>query len=371
MPGAVLGEPVGARRAYSRDVATQLTRTRVRERIESLSAAVSDARTFRTEVLGELHRAVGFDAHVWLLTDPVTAVGSAPHADVPAFGQLSSLIKFKYLTTVNRWSDLAARRIAAASLVQATGGDLAKSLVWREVLDSHGVTDVASVVMADRYGCWGFLDLWRRGAPNAFEDDEVAFLAELAPLLTRALRARQALTFSTIPPARRRDDGPVVLVLSENLEVLNQTVATEEWLRTLMPAARDLPPVPASVYNSAAQLLAVEQKVDFHDARARVHLAEGTWITVRAARMDSQIAVSLEASSPEERLEVFALAHGMSKREVELLSMLAEGSDTKLIAERMFLSELTVQDHLKSMFTKSKTHNRRSLLAQIFGTRSG
>jgi DNA-binding CsgD family transcriptional regulator len=350
-------------------VVTQLTRANVRERIASLSAAVSDAETLRTEVIGELHRAVGFDAHVWLLTDPVTTVGSAPHADIPAFGQLPLLIKLKYLTKVNRWSDLVARRIDAASLVHATGGDLARSLVWREVLNGHGVTDVASVVAADRYGCWGFLDLWRSGAPNAFDDDEVSFLAELAPLLTRALRARQALTFSTIPPARRRDDGPVVLVLSENLEVLSQTAATEEWLRTLMPAARGLPPVPASVYNSAAQLLAVEQKVDSHEARARVHLGEGTWVTVRATRMGAHIAVSLETSPPEERLEVFALAHGMSGREVELLGMLADGSDTKLIAERMFLSELTVQDHLKSIFAKSESHNRRSLLARIFGTR--
>jgi DNA-binding CsgD family transcriptional regulator len=369
--GGVLGVVVRECRAYSRDVVTQRTRANVRERIESLSAAVSSARTLRTEVLGELRRGVGFDAHVWILTDPVTTVGSAPHADVPAFGQLSSLIKFKYLTRINRWSDLVARRIAVASLVQATGGDLARSLVWRQVLNSHGVTDVASIVMADRYGCWGFLDLWRSGAPNAFDDDEVAFLAELAPVLTRALRVRQALTFSTIPPARRRDDGPVVLVLSENLEVLSQTAASEEWLRTLMPAVPDLPPVPAIVYNSAAQLLAVERKVDSHEARARVHLAEGTWITARAARLGSQIAVSLEASSPEERLEIFALAHGMSERELELLGLLADGSDTKLIAQRMFLSELTVQDHLKSIFAKSQTHNRRSLLAQIVGTRAG
>lgn len=350
---------------------TALTRTNVRERIERLSEAASDARTFRADVLSELHRVVGFDAHVWLLTDPVTTVGSDPHADVPAFGQLPSLIKFKYLTTVNRWSDLAIRQMEVASLVEATGADLAKSLLWREVLKNYGVTDVASVVMADRYGCWGFLDLWRRGTPRAFDDDEIAFLRGLASVLTRALRVRQSATFSTTPPSRRRDSGPIVLVLSEDLEVVSQTVAAEEWLRTLLPAARDLPPVPASVYNSAAQLLAVERRVDLHEARARVHLARGMWITVRAARLGTQIAVSLEASSPDERLEVFALAHGMSAREVELLGMLADGSNTKLIAERMFLSELTVQDHLKSIFAKSQTHNRRSLLAQIFGTRAG
>lgn len=357
-------------RGYSRGVVTQLTRSRVRERIGALSSATSDSRMFRTEVLGELHRAVEFDAHVWLLTDPVTTVGSDPHAAVPAFDRLPSLIKFKCLTTVNRWTDLVARRIAAISLVQATGGDLARSLAWREMLSGYGVVDVASTVMADRYGCWGFLDLWRSGSRNAFDDDEVAFLAELAPGLTQALRARQALTFSVIPPARRREQGPVVLLLNEDLEVLSQTSATEEWLRTLIPTVRDLPPVPASVYNAAAQLLAVERKVDAHEASSRVHLAEGRWITVRAARIGAQVAVSLEASSPEERLEVFAQSHGMSEREAELLGLLAGGSDTKLIAERMFLSELTVQDHLKSIFAKSKAHNRRSLLAQIFGVRS-
>lgn len=324
---------------------------------------------FRTDVLRELHSAIDFDAHVWLLTDPITAVGTDPHADVPAFGQLPSLIKFKYLTAVNRWTDIIARGMEVASLGKATGAEPAKSLLWREVLQNYGVKDVASIVMADRYGCWGFLDLWR-STPEAFDDQELDFLRELAPVLTRALRMRQSITFSTVPTARPRNSGPVVLVLSENLEVVSQTGAAAEWLHTLLPAARGLPPVPASVYNSAAQLLAIEHRVDLHDARARVHLVDGTWITVRAARMGPQIVVSMEASSPEERLEVFALAHGLSTREVELLGMLAGGSDTKLIAQRMFLSELTVQDHLKSIFAKSKTHNRRSLLAQIVGTRA-
>ena len=349
---------------------TALTRTTVRDRIVTIVAAASDARTLRTDVLRELHRVLDFDAHVWMLTDPVTFVGSDPHADVPAFDQLPHLIKSKYLTRVNRWTDLAARRVDVASLVEATGADLTESLLWKEVLQEHGVRDVASIVMADRYGCWGFLDLWRSGGSTPFDDHELVFLRELTPLLTHALRLRQSVTFSTVPPARRRAGGPVVLALNENLEVVSQTGAAEEWLRTLLPTDCGRPVVPASVYNTAAQLLAFEHKVDSHEARARVHLAEGTWITVRAARMGSQIAVSLEVSSPEERLEVFALSHGMSVREAELLGMLADGSDTKLIAQRMFLSELTVQDHLKSIFTKSQTNNRRSLLAQIIGTRA-
>ena len=34
----------------------------------------------------------------------------------------------------------------------------------------------------------------------------------------------------------------------------------------------------------------------------------------------------------------------------------------------MFLSEHTVQDHLKSIFAKTGTHNRRALLSLVLGS---
>jgi DNA-binding CsgD family transcriptional regulator len=34
----------------------------------------------------------------------------------------------------------------------------------------------------------------------------------------------------------------------------------------------------------------------------------------------------------------------------------------------MFVSENTVQDHLESIFAKTGTHNRRTLLARALGT---
>ena len=43
---------------------------------------------------------VRFDAHVWLLTDPVTRVGTSPLADVPmmAWPRLPELGRLRYLT---------------------------------------------------------------------------------------------------------------------------------------------------------------------------------------------------------------------------------------------------------------------------------
>lgn len=67
-----------------------------------------DDRRLRVDLLGKLRRVVGFDAYAFLLTDPETAVGSSPLADVPLplLGALPRLIRAKYLTTGNRWTAL-------------------------------------------------------------------------------------------------------------------------------------------------------------------------------------------------------------------------------------------------------------------------
>lgn len=332
-------------------------------------ASIDDARTIRLVLLDELRHAVGFGAHAWLLTDPETEVGCAPVADVPCLPELPRLIGLKYRTAVNRWTSLAE---PVGRLADATGGDLGRSLMWRELLCGYGVTDVASVVLRDRFGCWAFLDLWRSGPREAFTGAEAAFLAGIAPAVTTALRRCQARTFDGVgaPP----DRGPVVLVLSPTLDVKAQTAQTDAFLRALVPPDGDRRPVPAAAYNVAAQLLAVEAGVDGHPPLARVHLSDGVWLTLRAARMgapgeggDSDIAVTVEAASASERVGIFVRAFGFSPREAEVVACLVDGLATREVAGRTFVSEHTVQDHLKSVFDKTGARNRRSLLARATG----
>ena len=125
-----------------------------------MCAAGLGERELRVSLLAELRTAIPFDAYAWLLTDPETAVGWSPVAEVPVMADLPDVIRAKYLTTVNRWTDLSAGQVV--TLVGATAGDPARSLIWREWQSSYGITDVASTVLRDRFGCWGFLDLWRR-----------------------------------------------------------------------------------------------------------------------------------------------------------------------------------------------------------------
>ena len=153
-------------------------RTRARERIDEICASLVDATALRRGVLDAMRGVVEFDAFVWLLTDPVTTVGVAPFAQVPCLPELPRLIKAKYGTGLNRWTTLMGAGSPVGLLRDTVGGALIRSRVWREVMSRHAVGDVASTVFADRFGCWGFLDLWR--------DDR----GERSPALTRSSSLR-------------------------------------------------------------------------------------------------------------------------------------------------------------------------------------
>ena len=79
--------------------------------------------------------------------------------------------------------------------------------------------------------------------------------------------------------------------------------------------------------------------------------------------------VTIEETSASERLELFGRAFGLSVREYELIGLLATGSDTRMMARQMSLSEHTIQDHLKSIFAKTGAHDRVTVLSRALGTR--
>jgi DNA-binding CsgD family transcriptional regulator len=339
-------------------------------RIQEIGATAEDTRTLRLAMLEELRRVVPFTWYAWLLTDPQTGVGCAPLADVPCLPELPILIRLKYLTTVNRWTDL-------ATPVGCLGDERERSLIWRELQSRFGVVDVASVVFRDQHGTWGFLDLWRDATAGPFRPAEVDYLVELTPPATAAIRRCLATTF-TAPAESRPEPGPVVLLLGPDLTVRAQTPETDRLLRLLVPPDTARAPVPAGAYNVAAQLLANQAGVNDRPPWARVHLTGRRWLTLSAAfigderddqraRADSDIAVTIESCSPLDRADLFGLVHGLTPREVQVLARLGAGDDTRAAARGLHVSEYTVQDHLKAIFRKTATHDRRSLLTAALG----
>lgn len=314
----------------------------VADRMERLCREPLTAKVLREECLAVLRRAVPFDAHIWLLTDPVTHVGTSPHAQVPMvpWAQLPRLVRDRYLATEAQ---------------------------WRQRLADLGVADVSSAVFEDRFGRWAWLDLWR--SDSTFTDDERALLGDVRAVLTTGLRLAQARSFVGAPDGPHLA-GPAVVLLGPELEVIGLTATASTALRELNPPG-DVPvpdPIPAAAMNVGAALLAAEAGVRVGPPWSRVHLGGGCWVTLRAERLtDGGIAVTIETSTPAERGEVFALAHGLTPREREVLGRLASGADSRALARTLALSEHTVNDHVRAILAKTGSASRQVLLARVAG----
>ncbi|MFD6272773.1 helix-turn-helix transcriptional regulator [Nocardia asteroides] len=336
------------------------------DRVGRLCRTGLAVKPLRELVVAEIRRSIPFTGFVFALTDPGSAVAAAPLADVPglALDRLPELIRARYLTPLNRWDTL--RGSGAWSLLGATEGQPERSQLWRTAQRELGVTDSATVTFADRYGCWGFLELLRT-AETPFTRTELADLTALAPTVTVALRDAIGACFveseAQLPPL-----GPAVLLLDGTLHVRSQTAAAAESLLRLLPPDEPIPPVPASAYNVGAALLAAEAGTPIGPASARIHLGGNRWLTVKADRIgEHDIAVALEPSTAAERLDLFARAHGLSARETEVLTLLATGLDSRELAAELVLSEHTVNDHVKAILAKSATRTRHRLLTRVLG----
>ena len=308
-------------------------------RVESSCVRPLTDRLLRERLVSLVREQVPFDAHVFALTDPVTGVGSSPHATVPMvpWEELPGLIRQRYLS--------------------------AGSAGWRAWLGRFGVQDTVVVSFADRYGQWGWLELWR--TDGHFDVREGALLKRLAPAVTAGLRAAAARTFAS--EEEFEAVAPGVVVLDDRLEVRARTDAAALALLRLLPPGEPMSPIPATAYNTGGALVAQEAGIWATEPAARVHLGGNRWVTARASRLGDDIAVSIAASTAEERTDLFARSHGLSPRETEVLALAVRGLGSKEIAEVLVIARTTAEDHLKAVLAKSLTPSRQVLLARALG----
>ncbi|HEU5454553.1 MAG TPA: helix-turn-helix transcriptional regulator [Nocardioides sp.] len=310
------------------------------ERLSALEGEGLTDRTLRTAQLDLIAARLGFDGHVFAMTDPSTGIVTSPHATVPMVAQsdLPGLIR---------------RRYAAAGMAE-----------WGAVLTEFGVTDAMSVKLDDQWGTWGFLELWR--CSGTFSHDERGRLAALGPVLTPSLRMSVARTFMVLDARPPGLESGVVLV-DDGLEVRSVTSGAAEALMRLLPPTEPGPPVPAAAYNVVAALLAHEDGIWPGEPWARVHLGPNRWATVRAERLDDRVAVSIGPSTAAERADLFARANQFSRRETEVLHLALHGMDTRAIADELVIAHSTTEDHLKALLAKTGCASRHQLLARALG----
>lgn len=326
------------------------------------------------EITDRLRRVMRIDAACWHGLDPDNMLlTTANPVELLAQGFLTpetemvaarALLASEYeRPDVNAFASLARRRLPSAILSESTRGRPERSARYREFLAPFGLPYEMRTAMVTRGRAWGCVVFHRTQASGDFTAGDAAVMGKLSRPIAEALR--NTLRFDAARRAGPRAPGLVALDAADGIEWM--TPGTQEMLEPLLHADPVARSIPASLLIVAAQTRAAAK-----DGRQleplHVPTAAG-WITLHGSLPGGprgHVAVLLQATPAEQAALLRLEAFGLSARERDVAALVAQGLDTAAIAERLFISAWTVQDHCKAIFDKTATRTRRELRALVF-----
>jgi DNA-binding CsgD family transcriptional regulator len=346
---------------------------RIRQELIRLCHAGLDSRTLRIEIMKRLKTVIPIDLSFFSTIDPATLLFTGAVVDEILERASPLFIENEYLKDdLNKCAWMARSNTPVVNLVQATQGELERSQRYREILTPLALGDELRAILIVNGTCWGFMCMHRDQAGPPFTLAEAAYLARLTPHFAEGLR--KALLLGSTAGARVPDE-PGLLLLTEDLSAVAITAAGERWLAEVgevdWPRKR---PLPFAVSAVVACLRALEQGKDAAPdllPRVRVRTASGQWLVLHASRLSGpsaqgQIAVIFEVARQAEVAPLIVQAYDLSRRESEIIQLVARGLSTAEIATTFHISSNTVQDHLKAIFEKVGVRSRRELVGQLF-----
>jgi DNA-binding CsgD family transcriptional regulator len=336
--------------------------------VERLCRSDLDGRELVRALASQLTSAVPSDGLLLLRTDPTTVlptdgvVEALPPALCQPFWDNELLEE-----DVNKFVDLAGDRVAA-TLREATGGDLSRSRRYVTLYRDLGITDELRASLTARDGsCWGVVQLTRTG--GEFAPAERDLLAAAAPSIASALRAR----FAVAPSAVSRQRGPALVILDKAGDIQSITPEAREWLAELeRGSGTGMAPVPEPVYTVAGRARAARAGAATGPASAQVRTATQGWLHLHASCLEGpdtsgeSVAVVITPAQATDLVPLLALGYRLTHREQEVLQFLARGMSTVEMTQRLGISPHTVRDHIKALFGKVGVRSRAELVAKIF-----
>jgi DNA-binding CsgD family transcriptional regulator len=344
-----------------------------RKDIVRLAHAELDSAALRRAVAARLRGVVPAEAYGFATLDPATMLLTGSIRENVPDATVALLAANEYgEDDYIKFSELARRAVPVGRLSAATRGNLARSRRYRDIFVPLGWRDELRAVFTTADAGWGFICLHReRSSPN-FTATEARFLASLTGHVAAGLR--KAVLIGPAAPDDTAEPGPGIVEVTDHLELIKLNQAARHWLTDAggaEPPAADR--LPHAVHAVVAQLRALEADplAAASAPQLRVRGRSGRWLTIHASRLhghshNAGIAVIIEPAPPADVATLIGQGHGLSKRETEVAALTARGLSTAEMAKRLHISANTVQDHLKSIFGKTGTRNRRELVSRIF-----
>lgn len=316
------------------------------------------------ESAGVIAGAVEYDGSpCWYTLDPASLlITSHVNADMETM-PAEWLAAEYYQDDVNTLVEVARSAAGISTLHEATGGDPTSSPRWIENSKYGGDQEMVCVFRSGTGETWGAIGLYRYVDRPLFDDGDKAFVRAASRHLADG--ARRSLLAAE---AKELDDpqAPGLLVLSATWEVISTTPRVKHLLADLPDGDRTTARLPSSVVAVASRARAGEQAV------VRLRSRSGRWIVVHASplvahrKKQTEVAVIIEPAHPGRIAPLLMSAYGLTQREQEATRLVLQGNDTNAIAEALFISPHTVQEHLKHVFEKTGVRSRRDLVGKVF-----
>jgi len=329
---------------------------RLQTAIDRLARRAVDHVELRRQVAEVLRAQVGFDLAVVATVDPTTTMWTHCLLDGAERDEALEAAVFdnEYRhDDVLKLTDLRTAPGHIGTLAQATGGDPAASARLRDVYRPAGFDDELRLLLVDGESPWGAVCLLRSGAGTSFTEDEARALAGVGAPLAAALR--RSLLHAAVEQPGALDAPPGLIMCGPDG---SDTDISDEARHLLEGLGLD------EVPQVVTALLA--KRASGRRAEAAVPTVDGRWLAFHATGLGDRDVVIVEQVRSQHLADLIVRTRGLSPRERDVVEQVARGRSTKAIARDLFISEWTVQDHLKAIFAKFGVRSRQELVAAIF-----
>jgi len=326
---------------------------RGRRELERLASLGLDREALFRRTADVIQRVVPFDGGCWHTLDPATLLITSHWTNLSGDGFAMVLANEYRQPDLTKFASLAGQSVPAAILTSARAKESVRYLAYQ----SRGWGSELRATFDLEGETWGSVMLLRGRDLSEFTEAEARLVAALAPQVASALRASILVGAATDAATV---EGPGLIMVDDRDGIESATIAAAAWLGELDRVG--LPP--------AVLAVAAKARTGAGPARARIRSVSGAWLVVQGTLLEGaaagRVAIVVEPARPRDVAPLLASAYGLTRRERDVVGEVLHGRSTNEIAARLFVTPYTVQDHLKSIFTKTGAGSRSELVARLF-----
>jgi DNA-binding CsgD family transcriptional regulator len=353
---------------------TKMT-TPTRRAVDALCTGIAqapDAHALFAETSDRLRRITPFDAAVWVATDPVNGLTTAPvRVENLHEGGCGTYWESElFAEHVNLFRDLALASVPVAGLREVTGDRPTLSPLYRSFMCPRGFEDELRAVLRVDGQPWGQLSLFRERGREPFRAADIEVVAALSTPMARRLRS---FARSSELPAAHLAAAPGMLLFDQNGGLVSLNDEARHLLAQMPPgpmtptATGIALPLPVWILSTAGRARSTGE-----NSRIRIRSSTGRWLVCHASCLHDadgrpgMTAMVIAPAKPSEVMSLVVAAYELTTRELEVTELIARGLATSDIAAQLFLSAHTVRDHVKAVFEKVGVASRGELVARLF-----